>query len=323
MKSSKRSEIGVFQMGLTLGVVVATIVGAIVVSTIGCSGGDSGGNKGGEKSLYEQLQAARDNPDAVSKADDMIRIANLYVKSADLQGAKNALNDATEAAEGINAFNFPADRARVHIRLAGAWKAAGKSRECDRAFEEAEDALEKIENAADKTTIFTEIAELQIKLEQPGNAADALKSAEESAEDIEDPYERVDLLAEVAEVYAKMDKSDEASRVLQVAVTLAESQDTPDKKSAMLAVVASKQATALDNKDAGLATLGTALELARSIQDNPNLKANRLVDVARGYKEVGQKAKTREILTEAEDLVRGRSEGQPLLDEIEKLRQGL
>jgi tetratricopeptide (TPR) repeat protein len=286
--------------------------------TAGCKNGSDGKQT---IPIYDRLQQARQLEDPLERAEALIQIANEYSEQEDFLGASNSLNDAVEAADAVELEEKPGDRARVHISLAGAWHTARDNDKCEEAYEEAEDALEKIEEAAEKTNVLIDLALLKAKLEEREDATKDLKAAEESAGQIGDPYEHVDMLAWITYGYVQLENKEEAKRILDAALTLVESQEGPGEKGRLLAVVGREQVITLEDRAAGMATLGKALEVARQIEDNPNLRANVLVDIAENLLKVDDKDQAREALDEGEKLARGRSDAGPVLTKIELLRK--
>ena len=298
--------------------------GWVLVCLLGISGCKSSSDDGGGAvSLYDRMTAAREIADPLDRATALIEVGNIYAAAEDRTGAKNSLRYATEAADAVNLEAAAADRARVHISLADAWNAAGISDECEDAYEEAEDALDKVDTIADKSDILIRLALLKIKIQEADAAIKDLQAAESLTPQIGDDYEKVTNLAWVSYGYAKMENGDEANRAMAAAMAIADGQQKPGDKARLKAQVGSEQIASLSDREAGLATLADALTIARSIEGNPNLRANVLVDVAETYVKVSDPTTARQILTEAQDLVRGLSEGKPVLRRIDTIRQRL
>ena len=292
-----------------------------LVAGAGCNGGNGVGGIGG-MSLSDRLDAAQSIQDPVERCNKFLEIADWCIDGGDLGvGAKNSLNMANKAADDISAKKNADERAAAYIALAHRWRRFGDLGECEDAYEEAEDAVKKIEDPADKTNRMIDIARLKIKLEENDDAVKDLKAAEAELERISGAQERVGLLAWIAYAHVEMKDKDEAKRVMGVAIHLAETEEKASEKSRLYALIGKEQIQSLDENETGMATIKQALEVAHTIEDNPNLLANILIDIAETYKTLEVYDKARSLLREAEELCQGRSECKPALRRIEDLRK--
>lgn len=294
----------------------AVLLISTITITIGCNSG--GGRQGA--SMSERIKDAEEITNPVERSNEFIAIAEVHLDAEDALGAKNCLELAALAADEISVQQEPADRANVFVKLADGWHKAKHLDGFEDACKKAKKAARNIEDAVEKSRVFVDLAQLKIKLDEKKDALKDLKTAEEESEKITYGQERVNMLASVAYGYVQLNDTDEASRVMATAIDLAESEQTPSDKARMMAIIGSKQIKTLDDKEAGMATIEKALEVARSIDGNPYLQANVLIDIADVHVRLKNRQNARELLNEAEEVCKGRSECKPALQKIEKLR---
>ncbi|NIL95890.1 MAG: hypothetical protein GTO53_01410 [Planctomycetales bacterium] len=301
---------------------VAAICGFLFVGTI-LIGGCSSDRGGGRLSLSEQRDEAQAIQDPAQRSEALVNVAKKYVTAADLSGALDCLRKGTEAAQDIPLEQEAAERVRAYMNLAAAWYQAGDQEYCEKAYEEAKDSLEEVDDPAQKTELLIDLALLKIEIEETSDAAEDLESAQEQSEEISDIYVRIEMLSWVAYGHKKLDDQEEARAVMDLAKDLAKEEEAPGDQARLLAVVGREQISSLADEAAGLETLEEAATIARSIEDNAYLQGSVLVDIAENYLKVGQKENTRQLLNEADEISQGKSECKPVLENIEKVRSQL
>jgi tetratricopeptide (TPR) repeat protein len=289
-----------------------------IIAVAGCGGGEGGGKT---RSLSNQFDDARKIVDPAERSESLLKVANGYLAAADSLGARNSLMLASEAADEISIKKKPAERAFTYIQLSAGWFQARQLEECEDCYKDAAKAIRKIELPVDKVDALIQLGLLKIQVDKKSDAKKHFKQALEETDTISDPLEQVRLLGMLAAGYTKLGDREAAKQTMGSAMRLAQAETNAGKKARLLARIGLEQVRVLEDKNVGLATIEQSRKLAGSIKNNPNRRANILIDIAETYKTLKDYTKARELLNEAETLCRGRSECKPAINRIAKLRR--
>lgn len=290
-----------------------------IIAVAGCGGSGKSGSK--PRSLSDQLDRARKIEDPAERSESLLKVANGYLAAADSLGARNSLMLASDAADEISIKKKPAERAALYIQLSAGWFEARQLEESEDCAKDAAKAIRKIVRPVDKVDALIQLGLLNIQLDEKSDAKKDFKQAAEEAETVSDSLERIRLLGMLAAGYTKLGDRDTAKQIMASAMQLAEAETNAGNKARFLARIGMEQVRVLGDKNEGLATIDQARKVANSLKENPNRRANVLIDIAGTYKTLKDYAKARELLNEAEALCRGRSECKPAMNRIAKMRR--
>ena len=294
------------------------MVSPLLINLAGCGGGTT---KKKQLSPAAQLAQAKKITAPDERSQALTAVALRYLKAADSGGARSALILAVQSADQIKKRDA-SKRAATYILLAGAWyQVEGNNKdECKDAYRDAEKSIDRIKNPVEKTEALLDLAELKDNIDKKSSAKEHLDDATEGVQKIEDPVERVRLLGKLARFYVTIGQDQDATTTIGVALQLADDEPDAGKKAALLIRIAGEQMGALDDRPQGIKTLAEARKLVDGLAENPNRKANLMIDIAQVYLDTDQKSKARDLLNAAEKICRGRSECKPAMKRIEKIR---
>jgi hypothetical protein len=253
-------------------------------------------NPAGGRSFREQIEDAKRESDTELRAKRLIKIGYQQGKAKDKAGAEETLRLAWEDCDAIA---DPAAKAGALALMAEANAKLGDDSAARRAIGEAKEAAAKVEAVESKAQTLARVAKAQVAASDP-DAAATLQAAEELVAKIGDLQGKTLSLCAVAKAYHDMDKPAERDRVLGIALDAAKSAADPRKRSLAQAEVAVVQS--MFDERVATKTFELALESAGKIE-SPYSRAYALGDIAERLSEAGFRAKTHEVLGQAERAV--------------------
>jgi hypothetical protein len=278
---------------MSRGCVLLAATGFLGLLLAGCQ---EASNPAGGRSFREQIEDAKRESDTGLRAKWLIKIGYQQGKAKDKAGAEETLRLAWEDCDAIA---DPASKADALALMAEANARLGDDSAARRAIGEAKEAAAKVETVESKAQTLARVAKAQVAASDP-DAAATLQAAEKLVAKLDDLQGKTFALCTVAEVYGKMNKPAERDRVLGIVLDGAKSSADARKRSLAQAEVAVVQSMFDDR--VGTKAFELALESAGKIE-SPYSRVYALGDVAERLSQAGLRAKTHEVLDQAERMV--------------------
>lgn len=290
------------------GAAICLLAGALALSA-GCSSKEEG------SSLADQYTAAMKIPGDEARARKLAAIGEDQLKAKDYAGAERSFAAAREAAAELD---DPMQAAGVYLTLAVKQAKSNSKNGSRQAVEQAAGKINQIEIAEAKAENLADLGILQARFVDKDVAVATIQSAEEMIDQVEGIEGKVNVLSKVTRAYRAIQNNDEAERVLVSAVDMANEIEAPSEKIRALIAVAHAQNKA-GYKKAALATLGEAVTVAGTINDDVTLAALRRLDIAEAYGDLGEKDLRQKQIDKAHDLATGPNAGSTAQEALDRI----
>lgn len=273
-------------------------LGWVVLVLAGCGGS---GEKSNEAPFHQQLEQAKREPNAESRARRLIALARRQVAARDLAGARDALLPAAAAAAEVS---DPISRANLLVQLARAQLEAGQDSEARKTLSAAKETAAAIDEAMFRASALADIGQAYAAQNRPGSAAAALEEAQQTLEEVPGDddsllrHQRFQTLANIARGYHAAGEPATAETIVQQA--LKEADELADARQAARGrAVVARALVQMKQADQAQQVFERALEKARQIEDSLQ-RAYALLEIAVELRGAGRAGEARTALAEAE-----------------------
>ena len=297
---------------------VAVVVGLLICTAVAGCGGSKKRSSGA--SLASQYRKALAEPDLTARVSQLLVVAEKQDKAGDLLGMQQSLNDAADAAKGIDDAK---GKALALNRVAEAMGRAGQPTEARNLLREVSKAADQISEAEIKVTVLARMAYTYGKhLNSQDNADAYLKNCEELAAGIPRPEGQIDALLEIALTCHELAMADKAKGLSDQALKAARALEDARKRADAVANAAATLSK-MNKADEAQVLFQEAEKLAGEIPD-PMSRAYALLHLSDELKDVGRRTDAQKALQLAEaaaDKVTDSSMRIPLLETIDRSRR--